>query len=83
MTKENKISELERMLKGCPEILTPQQASKWSPLGKNRVYALVKNGEIKSFIYRGGYIIAKSDLIEYLAEHSDDPSPKKYSIKGV
>ena len=30
MTKEEKIQELERMFKNCPEILTPMKASKSS-----------------------------------------------------
>ena len=81
MNKEEKIIELERMFKNCPEMLSPIKVSRWTPFGKNRVYALIKSGEIKSFIYQGAYLIAKSDLIDYLAEHSDDKGNKNYQIK--
>lgn len=72
MTREEKIAKLEQMLRNAPEILTPMKASRCSPIGKNRIYELIKTKELRSFIYRGGYIIAKSDLIEYLADHCDD-----------
>ena len=41
MNKEEKRKELERMLRRCPEILSPIKAARWSPLGKNRVYELI------------------------------------------
>ena len=78
MTKEEKIQELERMFKNCPEILTPIKASRFAPIGKNGIYELIKKQELRAFNYRGSYLIAKADLIEYLADHSDDPSPKHY-----
>ncbi|MBQ1536939.1 MAG: helix-turn-helix domain-containing protein [Ruminococcus sp.] len=80
MTNDEKRKELERMMKHCPEILTPGKVAKWSPFGKNRVYALLKTGELRSFIYQGGYIVAKSDLIDYLIEHSNDKSNRRYTI---
>ena len=80
MTKEEKIVELNRMLRNCPEILTPIKASRFSPFGTNKLYDLIKKKELQAFVYQGSYIIAKIDLIEYLAEHSDDESPKAYSI---
>ena len=82
MTKEQKILKLEKMLKKCPEMLSAAKASKWSPIGKNRVYELVKSGELRSFLYRGAYMIMKSDLIEYLAEHSDDDSIRYFHVKS-
>ena len=80
MTKEEKIQELERMFKNCPEILTPIKASRFAPIGKNGIYELIKKNELRAFNYRGSYLIAKADLIEYLADHSDDKSPKHFSI---
>ena len=80
MTKEEKIQELERMFKNCPEILTPIKASRFTPIGKNGIYELIKKQELRAFNYRGSYLIAKADLIEYLADHSDDESPKHFSI---
>ena len=34
--------ELEHLLRKCPDILTPAKAAKWSPLGKNKIYELLK-----------------------------------------
>lgn len=82
MTKEDKINQISRMLKNCPEILSPSKVIKWSPLGKNKVYEIIKNGDLRSFVYRGSYIIAKDDLIEYLADHSEDESSRAFKVKG-
>lgn len=73
MTKEEKRKTLERMLKGAPDIMSVRQASKWSPIGKNQMYELIHKGDIRSFNYRSAYILAKTDLIDYLLTHSDDP----------
>lgn len=79
MTEEKKIIQLEKLLRNAPEIMTPIKVSRFSPLGKNRVYELIKTGELTSFIYQGTHIIAKSDLIEYLAKHSDDEPRRTFS----
>ena len=81
MTREEKINELERMLANVPEILSPIKASKCSPIGKNRIYELIKTKELRAFEYQGTYIIAKIDLIEYLADHSEDKSKKTYTTR--
>lgn len=81
MTYEDRVKELRRMLRQCPDILTPIKASKWSPLGKNKVYQLIKTGEIQSFIYQNSYIITKEDLIEYLARHATDEGKKYYKVQ--
>lgn len=81
MTREEKIKELKRMFRGCPEMLSPLKVSRWTPMGKNRIYALIRSGEIKSFVYQGAYMIAKLDLIEYLADHSEDDGARNYRIK--
>ncbi len=82
MNKEEKRKELERMLRRCPEILSPIKAARWSPLGKNRVYELIHSGELRSFVYQGGYILSKDDLIDYLLEHCDD-EPARSIKRGV
>jgi excisionase family DNA binding protein len=76
MTNEEKRKKLTGMLSKCPEVLTPIRASKWIPIGKNKIYELIHNGEIRSFVYRGGYLIVKEDLINYMVEHSDDQGGK-------
>lgn len=83
MTKEEKIIQLTRMLREAPEIMTPIKVSRFSPFGKNHVYELIKTGELRSFVYRQSYIISKSDLIEYLAEHSDDKPRRTISLSKV
>ena len=83
MTKEEKIIQLKKMLREAPEIMTPIKVSRFSPLGKNHVYELIKSGELRSFIYQQSYIIAKCDLIEYLVEHSDDEPRRTISLSKV
>ena len=75
---ENYRQQLEHLLRKCPDILTPAKAAKWSPLGKNKIYELLKSGELRSFTYQGGYIISKADLIDYLAEHCEDNSGRGF-----
>ena len=82
MTREEKIIELERMFKNCPEMLSPIKVSRWTPLGKNRVYELIKSKELKSFIYQGAYMISKVDLLEYLADHSEEQGVRHYRINN-
>jgi len=78
MTNEEKTAkrkELERLYRKCPDIVSPSLAAKWAPFGKNRIYELIHLGELRAFNYRSHYIIAKDDLIEYLLDHCDEPSP--------
>ena len=82
MTREEKIIELERMFKNCPDMLSPIKVSRWTPFGKNRVYELIKSKELKSFIYQGAYMISKVDLLEYLADHSEEQGVCHYRIKN-
>ena len=82
MNKEEKRKELERMLRRCPEVLSPIKVSRWSPFGKNRVYEMIHTGELRSFVYQGGYIISKDDLIDYLIEHCDDEPPRSFARGG-
>ena len=70
MTREEKIIELERMLSKVPD-MSPLRASKCSPFGKNRIYELIKSKELRAFVFQGSYIIAKTDLIETIVDHSD------------
>ena len=50
MTREEKIEQLERMLVNLPEIMSPLKVSKSVPIGKNRVYELIKTKELRAFI---------------------------------
>ncbi len=81
MTKEQKTECLRNMLRGCPEVMTPKSIFKWTHFGRNKVYELLKSGELPSFAFQGGYIVSKEDLIEYLVEHSDDAPRKSFTIK--
>jgi len=64
--------ELERMMQKCPQCLTPRKIYRYTPLSENRIYELIRTGELPSFIYQGIYVVNKDDVIEYLLNHSDD-----------
>ncbi len=80
MTRNEFIIELERMLKNAPDLMTPLKVSKCTPLGKNRVYELIKSGEIRSIIFQNSYIVAKADVIEYLADHANDKNGRHFIL---
>ena len=80
MTRTEFIRELERMLKKAPELMTPSKVSKHTPLGKNHVYELIKSGEIRSIVFQNSYIVAKSDVIEYLADHANDKNKRHFAL---
>lgn len=52
------------MLDKYPEILTPEETMKILRIGRNKIYDLIKNKEIKSFGRPAR--IAKEHLIEYI-----------------
>ena len=81
MTREEKIKELERMLRKAPEIMSSSQVVKFMPYGKNKVYQMIKEKEIPSFIYQGRYIVAKVDLIEFLADTCDKRNYRTFAVK--
>ena len=80
-TREERINDFEKMLRKAPDIMSPIKVAKFSPFGKNRVYEMIHTGELKAYIYQNTYIIAKIDLIEYLADHCEDASKRTYTIK--
>lgn len=83
MSTEKNRESIERMLKNCPELMTPMQLYKWSIFGKNHIYWLINTGELRSFVYRGAHIITKEDYINYLLEHCEDAPVKHYYKKGA
>mgnify|MGYP003537219043 CR=1 FL=1 len=80
-TREERIKEFETMLRKAPEIMSPLKVAKFSPFGKNRVYEMIKTKELKAYKYQNTYIIAKIDLVEYLADHCEDGSLRHFTIK--
>ena len=80
-TREERIKEFEKMLRKAPDIMTPNRVVRCSPFGKKRVYEMIHSGELKAYIYQNTYIIAKIDLIEYLAEHCEDGNFRNFAIK--
>ena len=72
MSDEQKKNGLRRLLRDCPDVLTPRQVASWTHQSKNTVYALIHSGELSGYPYRGGFRVSKSDLIDYLAAHTDD-----------
>ena len=83
MTREEKIAELQRMLSRAPEIMSPAQVIRCSPYGRNKIYQMIKDKELRSFIYQGRYIIAKVDLIEFLADNCDKQVHHRYTVQGT
>lgn len=80
-TREERIKEFETMLRKAPEIMSPLKVAKFSPFGKNRVYEMIRTKELKAYKYQNTYIIAKVDLVEYLADHCEDGSLRHFTIK--
>lgn len=79
--REQKIKDFEKMLRNVPEIMSPLKVSRCTPFGKKRVYEMIHTGELKAYIYQETYLIAKIDLIEYLADHCEDANNRTYTIK--
>ena len=82
MENKNRRQDLQWLLRGCPDVLSPIQAARWTKKSKNTIYALIKNGELRTFIYRGTHLISKLDLIDYLLFHADDKGGKRFRIGG-
>ena len=80
-TREERIKEFEKMLRKAPELMSPLKVSRCSPFGKNRVYEMIHTGELKAYVYQETYIIAKIDLIEYLADHCEEAPKRAFTIK--
>ena len=80
-TREERIKEFETMLRNAPEIMSPLKVTKFSPFGKNRVYEMIRTKELKAYKYQNTYIIAKVDLVEYLADHCEDGNHRHFTIK--
>ena len=74
--------ELQRMMQKCPQCLTPRKIYRYTPLSENRIYELIRTGELPSFIYQGTYVVNKDDVIEYLLDHCDE-SRKNFSVKRM
>ena len=80
-TREERIKEFDTMLRNAPEIMSPLKVAKFSPFGKNRVYEMIRTKELKAYRYQNAYIIAKIDLVEYLADHCEDGNHRHFTIK--
>ena len=72
MTTEEKIKGLEHLLRKCPDVLTVIGAANWTHMSKNTIHALINEGKLIAYQYRGAKLISKADLIDYLAATTDD-----------
>ena len=52
MNIHEKRKAFEKLLAGAPEVMSPLQVSKWTPYGRNTVYAMLRSGELPSIQYR-------------------------------
>ena len=64
------------MLEGYPDILKVPEVSKILRIGTQKVYKLLRNGEIKNRKIDNLYLIYKEDLIKYIR---GDKTKKKES----
>ena len=64
MNIKEKRKAFEKLLAGAPEVMTPMQVAKWTPYGRNTVYAMLWSGELPSIQYRGTYLIGKAELVD-------------------
>ena len=53
MTNEERREAVARFLKNAPDVLTPREVAKWSRYGKNTVYAMLKDGILPGYVFRG------------------------------
>lgn len=53
------------------DVLRPEEVQEILRTGRNSVYALLKNGEIKSLMIGGKYRIPKLYLLEYIYPNMD------------
>jgi len=81
MTSEERREAVARLLKNAPDVLTPREVAKWTRYGKNTVYAMLKDGTLQGYVFRGGYLVGKEDLIDFMVEHTDDIA-HRYHVKG-
>lgn len=59
------------MLSNYSDVLKPEDVQEILQTGRNSVYALLKNGEIKSLMIGGKYRIPKLYLLEYIYPNKD------------
>ena len=81
MTTEERREAVARLLKNAPDVLTPREVAKWTRYGKNTVYAMLKDGILPGYVFRGSYLVGKEDLIDFMVEHTDDVA-HRYHGKG-
>ena len=72
--------ELQRMMQKCPQCLTPRKIYRYTPLSENRIYELIRIGELPSFIYQGAYVVNKDDVIDYLLDSCDE-SHRNFGVR--
>jgi excisionase family DNA binding protein len=71
MNIQEKRKAFEKLLAGAPEVMPPLQVPKWTPYGRNTVYAMLRSGKLPSIQYRGTHLISKAELVEYMTAHAD------------
>ena len=84
-TREEKIKDFEQMLRNAPDFMFPPMVVRFSPFGINKVYDLINTKQLKSHRQKNTHIVFKKDLVEYLADHCDDPHDNHLglTLRGV
>lgn len=68
------MQQLEKFYRKCPDVLTVLDAARWTRMGKNTLSALIRQGKLTAYTYRGKRLISKVDLLEFLAATTDEPA---------
>lgn len=63
--------ETKTILSNYGDVLKPEEVQEILHTGRNSVYSLLKNGEIKSLMVGGKYRIPKLYLLEYIYPNKD------------
>ena len=74
MSNEQRMQQLEKFYQKCPDVLHGPGSRTLDPLcRKNTLSALIRQGKLTAYTYRGKRLICKVDLPEFLGA-TDEPA---------
>lgn len=59
-----------KMLRGCSDLMTPQEVQNVLHIGRSTMYKLLKSKELLSIRVASKYLIPKAYLLDYLNENA-------------
>ena len=72
MTNEQRIQQLEKFYRKCPDVLHGPGRPTPDPYAQERIAAHIRQGKPTAYTYRGKRLISKIDLLEFLAATTDE-----------